>query len=165
MNKKIKAVLIPILFMMFGCARIDFGKGGLTYYDSKPYLFVATTQDCVTTATVVLIPATTKHLVFKSGYGSSNLSVTLTNGMITNVGQQTDTKIPETLATIPSLVTAASGVKGAQGKQLICTPTANLYPINNSGANSGKPDMVHPIPIPLSIEVRKPNQRPPNKAN
>lgn len=150
MNKKIKLVSIALLFSMMGCAHIDFGGDGLTYYEPKPYLFVTTTKDCVTTATVVLIPEAKKTLVFKSGYGSSDLSVTLTNGMITSAGQKTDTKIPETLTAIASLGTAAAGLKAMppDKKQIICTPAATLYPIE-----SGIPNWQKPILFPVSTNV------------
>jgi uncharacterized protein YbaR (Trm112 family) len=150
MNKKIKLVSIALLFSMIGCASIDFGGDGLTYYDPKPYLFVTTTKDCVSTATVVLIPESKKSLVFKSGYGSAELSVTLTNGMITSAGQNTDTKIPETLTAIASLGTAAAGLKAkpVDKKQIICTPTARLYPIE-----SGIPNLNKPISFSVSTKV------------
>jgi len=135
---------------MLGCSHIDFGGGGLTYYDPKSYLFVSTTKECVSTASVVLLPESKKTLVFKSGYGSSELSVTLTNGMITTVGQKTDTKIPETLTAIASLGTAALGLKtrAETDKQIICTPAATLYPIE-----SGVPNWEKPISFPVSTKV------------
>lgn len=144
-------VSIVVLFLLSGCAHIDFGSDGMTYYDPKPYLFVSTTKECVTTATVVTIPADKKVMKFKSGYGSANLSATLSNGMIASVGQNTDTKIPETLSAIGSLGTAAPGLKlmAVTGKQIICKPAAILYPVNNSGV----PDFNNPLSFPVSTEI------------
>jgi hypothetical protein len=87
---------------------------------------------------------------FVPGYGSANLSASLTNGMIASVGQATDTKIPETITSIASLGTAVGGLKAMvePGKQVICTPTALLYPIS-----SGAPDLSNPLKFPVYKEV------------
>ena len=44
------------------------------------------------------------------GYGSSNLALKLNNGILTDVGQQEDTKAPETLTALGSLGTATAGI-------------------------------------------------------
>lgn len=139
-----------VLVLLSGCARINFGGDGMTYYDPKPYLFVSTTKECVTTATVITIPEVKKVMTFESGYGSAELSATLSNGMISSVGQKTDTKIPETLTAIASLGTAAAGFKltADTGKQIICTPAAMLYPVSD-----GVPDLNHPLSFPVSKET------------
>jgi hypothetical protein len=150
MNYSTRTVSLVVLISLSGCAHIDFGGDGLTYYDPKPYLFVSTTKDCVTTATVVALPEAKKVMKFVSGYGSSELSVTLSNGVVTTVGQKTDTKIPETITSIASLGTAAAGLRAMAepGKQVICTPAAMLYPIV-----SGVPDVDHPLAFPVSKET------------
>lgn len=126
-----------------GCARIDFGgtNGRLTYYDPKPYLFVSTNKDCVTTATVVMLPAEKKSLKFIPGYGSAKLSVDLTNGMITSAGQETDTQIPQTISAIADLGKAVAPFR-KERVGIGCPPSAVLYPIEN-----GKPDVTKPIPF------------------
>lgn len=151
MSKAIKAGCLVVFLLVSGCAHIDFGGDGMTYYDPKPYLLISTTKDCVTTATVVVIPETKKAMKFVSGYGSSELSATLSNGMIASVGQKTDTKIPETITSIATLGTAAAVALKAlpeAGKQVICTPTATLYPVV-----SGIPDVKQPLSFPPSIEI------------
>jgi hypothetical protein len=137
-NKLIKSFFVLSALLVSGCAGLDFGDDrGLAYYDQKPYLFVTTTQDCVTTSTIVSIPAEKREVKFKTGYGSANLSISLNNGMITSAGQTTDTKIPETLNAVASLGTAATGlIKGrarAPSKPQ-CEAYAALYAIEN-----GKP--------------------------
>jgi hypothetical protein len=104
---------------------------------------------------VIAIPEAKKVRKFKSGYGSADLSASLSNGMVTAIGQKTDTKVPETLAAIASLGTAAGGLKlmAEPGKQIICTPTATLYPIN-----SGTPDLEHPSSFPITKELINLNQ-------
>ena len=150
MNNLVKSFCVLSVSLLSGCAHLDFGDDkGLTYYDPKPYLFVSTTKECVTTATIVTVPESKKEVKLKSGYGSADLSVTLSNGMITSVGQKTDTKIPETIASIASLGTVAAGImKATPGKQVICTPTAALYPVEN-----GVPNTKAPISFPVSKEL------------
>jgi len=139
MNTAIRGVSIVVLSSLFGCAHIDFGGDGLTYYDPKPYVFVSTTHECITTATVVVIPERQKTMKFVAGYGSSELSASLTNGMIAAVGQKTDTKIPETINAIANLGSVAKGVTAP-----ICKPAATLYPVV-----SGIPDLKNPVPFAI----------------
>lgn len=137
-----------------GCSHIDFGgaDGRLTYYDPKPYLLVSITGDCVSTATVLVLPDEKKSLKLIPGYGSAELSVSLSNGMITSVGQKTDTKIPETIGAIAGLATAIGKVgplgaepgKKPQVKPPTCTPASTLFPIVN-----GKPDVTKPINLKI----------------
>ena len=150
MRNATEMICSGVLLLLSGCAHIDFGGGGMTYFDPKPYLFVSTTKECVSTATVIMLPNDKKVMKFESGYGSANLTVALSNGMIASVGQNTDTKIPETLSSIAGLGTAAAGIRAlaATGKQIICTPTAILYPIV-----SGVPDMNHPLLFPISKQI------------
>ncbi len=152
MNKYSICIVTGLLFL-FGCAHLDFndftdGKEGVTYYDPKPYLFVSTTKDCVSTATVVVLPEKKKTVKLKTGYGSADLSVGLSNGMITSVGQKTDTKIPETIGAITSLGTAVAGLKAPTepGKQFVCTPSASLFPIKD-----GVPEQT---PIKFKVETQ-----------
>ncbi len=151
--QKITMGSVIFLSLLSGCAHLDFGEEGLTYYDPKPYLFVTTAKDCKYTATVVTVPGTKKAVKFIPGYGTANLSVTLSNGMITSVGQITDTKIPETITAITGLATTAVSMAKAPEKKLPdgtavpneCTPIALLYPIV-SGVVEDKP-----LPFPASI--------------
>jgi hypothetical protein len=136
---------IIFLSLLSGCAHLDFGDEGLTYYDPKPYLFVTTTKDCTSTATVVVVPGTKKAVKFVPGYGTANLSVNLNNGMVTTAGQNTDTQIPATISAITGLTTAVAGMTKAPEVKLPagtapkeCTPTALLYPIV-SGVVQDKP--------------------------
>jgi hypothetical protein len=144
--QKIMIGSIIFLSLLSGCAHLDFGHEGLTYYDPNAYLFVTTTRDCVTTATVLVVPGTKKAVKFESGYGTASLSVTLSNGMVTSAGQITDTQIPATITAIAGLIPAAVGMmKGARVElpEKGCTPTASLYPIV-SGVVVDKP-----IPFPV----------------
>jgi hypothetical protein len=133
-----------------GCARIDFGgkDGRLTYYDPKPYLLVSTNKECVTTGSVLVLPAEKKSLKFIPGYGFADLSVSLNNGMITNAGQKTDTQIPQTISAIADLARAAAPFKAMRAGEG-CPPSATLYPIIN-----GEPDLTKPMPLEVKTKSR-----------
>ncbi len=106
---------------------------GIKFYDPIPYLFVSVTDKCVSTATVITIPGEERLMKFKNGWGSSTLSATFTNGMLTTVGQANDPKIPETLTSIAALGTAFLT------EETKCKPSAILYAIENGVPNVGKP--------------------------
>lgn len=143
--KKINQIINVIsVLLISGCASLDFGDDkGLVYFDAKPYLFVSTTKECVSTATIVTVPAAKREVKFNSGYGSAELSITLNNGMISNVGQKTDTKIPETITAIGTVAKDAALMadlqKPIENKPSICEPTARLYPIDENGFPSRTP--------------------------
>ncbi len=104
---------------------------GVKFYYSKPYLLVArtpvpakaATPATPTTPAMPATPATTQVQVsiqylpdlenpvyakLKPGYGSTNLSLAFQNGILTSVGQNTDTKIPETITALTGMATAAA---------------------------------------------------------
>jgi hypothetical protein len=120
--------------LLTGCAGLTFGPestNALTYYDPKPYLFISTSADCVSTVTVISIPEARKGVSFNSGYGTAELSITLSGGMITAVGQKTDSKIPETLSSVATLATAVGGfARSTASKEGACKPGARLYNID-----------------------------------
>jgi hypothetical protein len=111
----------------------------MTYRDSVPYMLVSTTADCITTSTVVSLPGTERSVSFKSGYGTADLSVAMNSGVITSVGQKTDTKIPETITAVSGLAKDVGGLfalkaaadGGAAPKVPTCIPTARLYAIRD----------------------------------
>lgn len=131
-----KTVVIVSAMIIGGCARLDFGEEGLLYFEPKPYLMVSVDKECVATATVVSIPGEAKHVKFKSGFGSAALSVALSDGMLTNVGQTTDTKIPETITAILSVGPAGGEATDSPGSTNC--PSAILYPIEQGEPNPDK---------------------------
>jgi uncharacterized protein YbaR (Trm112 family) len=86
---------------------------------------------------VVSLPGKKRHLDFKTGYGSSNLSVDFSNGLLTKVGQTSDSKIPETLTSIGGLATA--GVLKAAPGEPPCRQKALLFPIEDGIPKLKKP--------------------------
>lgn len=156
MNPSSRAIIVTCSFLVMGCAHIDFGKDqsgnkrGMTFFEPVPYLFVSTTRECVTTATVTIIPGERRELKFKGGYGSYELSVALSNGMISAVGQKADTKIPETIAAIGTVVGAIKPTF-IEGKPVLCKPTATLYAINAKG--EPQPDKPIKFPDPQDMKA------------
>jgi hypothetical protein len=133
------AVSFAAVSFLTGCAGLTFGPESttaLTYYDPKPYLFISTNADCVSTATIISVPETKKGVSFHSGYGTADLSLTLSGGMINSIGQKTDSKIPETLSSVASLATAVGGLaRQAPQKDGNCRG-ARLYKIDNGIVDS-----------------------------
>ena len=157
MNNLVKSVCVLLVSLLSGCAHLDFGDDrGLAYFDAKPYLFVSTTTECLTTATIITVPEIRKEVKFKSGYGSADLSVNLSNGMITSVNQKTDTQIPATISSIAGLGTAAAGAFKSMTaapnahEKPVCKPTATLYPVDN-----GVPNINAPISFSVTVEPAK----------
>ena len=137
------AVLLPCL-LLSACARWEFSedqhmKGeevGLKTWPSKPYLLVARTgnKDKPVEVSVVYLPDLAHPVYVKprTGYGSANLTIALTNGMITSVGQTTDTKIPETITALGSFTSSAASLAktlATQGAADYRQTSANLASI------------------------------------
>lgn len=145
-----RVIFVFCSFFVIGCAHLDFGKDasgkerGLTFFEPVPYLFVSTTKECVTTATVTVIPGERRELKFEGGYGSHDLSASLVNGMLSSVGQKADSKIPETLSAVGSIAGAMNPMFNGK-KSDGCQASATLYPVNARG----EPDITKPIPFPV----------------
>ena len=117
-------ILVGIAAALVGCAHISFhdprnpGRNiGLEYYKPKLFLLVAKNKDGTTKADILTLPdlAQPRYALLHPGYGSSNLALKLNNGVLTDVGQTVDTKIPETITALGSLATAVGGIpKGPQ---------------------------------------------------
>lgn len=147
MKKAMIVTATSLLTLLSGCAGLDFGQEGLSFNEPTPYLFVTVSKDCLSTATVISLPGEKKAVKFKRGYGSADLSVELSNGVLTKIGQKTDSKIPETITSIASLGTAMATLSEDKSvaKQVVCDPAATLYPVIN-----GVPDTSTPIVFPIS---------------
>ena len=116
--RKILTVMSVVLLLQ-GCAGLTFyskqdlsgdSKTGIPIYPPKPYLMVSRTgaTDKPVETSIVYLPDRAKVYFAKarSGFGSANLSLAFTNGMLTSFGQETDPKIDE-------LITSIAGVPGA----------------------------------------------------
>lgn len=116
-----------------GCAGMSFSDGrrsdGLTFYDPVPHLLVKTAADCAVTTEVVALPGRERSVRFERGLGSADLAIEFGNGIITKIGQKTDTKIPETIGALTDLATAGVlGATGDGGSRAGC-PSIKLYPL------------------------------------
>jgi len=133
------SLFAAFLLSMPGCARIVFydkpRENALNYYDPQAYLAVNLTKDCAYSATALILPGALRSAEFRSGYGSASLTLALTNGLITNVGQTTDSKIPETItafsSALGSVARAALAMRGNTAPPATCPPSLTLYKITN----------------------------------
>ncbi len=104
-----------VLCLITSCASVNFytnpdltGKTGLKYYYTKPYLLVEmnATKDNSVKTSVIYLPdmANPGYVAIKPGFGSSELKVALTNGSLSSVGLLNESKIPESLDAIATLL-------------------------------------------------------------
>ena len=133
------SLLLGIAAIFTGCAHISFhdpanpnADVGVEYYKPKFYLLVTKNKDG-TKADMLTLPDLTqpRYALLHPGYGSSNLSLKLSNGVLTDVGQTVDTKIPETITALSSLATAAAvraAPNGETGELYV-----KLYEVNVRG--------------------------------
>jgi hypothetical protein len=146
--KTVQQAASIIAFGLFtgACAGLEFSPtprpDGLLYYDPTPYLQVTRGADCSVTSSVVTLPGQPRSVAFRSGYGSAELGVELSGGMITSVNQKTDTKIPETINAVAGLAKTAADIKSltATPGAKSCNASVVLYPIMD-----GVPQRHHPI--------------------
>ncbi len=114
------ALVIASAAVVSGCAGVSFYSDpgltkstGIPVYAPKPYLLVARTgaKDKPVDVSIVYLNDTAKVVYAKpqSGFGSAKLSLALSNGQMTSFGQETDTKIPELIASLSGMITAQAG--------------------------------------------------------
>ncbi|MBB3181978.1 hypothetical protein [Variovorax sp. Sphag1AA] len=103
--------------LLTGCAGVDFysdadlsKKTGIPIYGAKPYVLVSRTQNKDKPVEVSIQYLTDRSQVIyanpRSGFGSSDLKLTLDHGQLTQFGQITDTKIPELITAVSGLLTS-----------------------------------------------------------
>lgn len=121
--------ILGVGVLLGGCAGVDFystptlkrgTETGIPIYASKPYLLVSRTgnKEKPTEVSIVHLSDPSKVIYAKprSGFGSSNLTLSLANGQMTAFGQQVDTKIPEMLTSLAGLITARGGASKAEAE-------------------------------------------------
>src|SRR5882724_3229240 len=114
-----RALPVIVAGMLQGCAHISFHDSndpqrqvGVEYYKPKLYLLLTKTGPGAYKADILTLPdlSQPRYALLHPGYGSSNLSLKLNNGTLTEVGQQVDTKIPETITALGNLATVAKSL-------------------------------------------------------
>lgn len=161
---KTQISLVTAALFIAACtpAQLMFGDGDrpadtLAFFDPSPHLLVTVSADCTIASQVVAIPAAPRWVRFKPGHGASDLSVAFNNGLITSVGQKSDTKVPETISAIGSLATPLASLLTAQSAEIAgaktatpepktCPPQAYLYPIR-SGAVKLEDNQLKNLPL------------------
>lgn len=125
------ALIVASAIVISGCAGVSLysdpdlkTKTGIPIYAPKPYLLVSRTgaKDKPVEVTIVYLNDT-KKVVYaepRSGFGSSKLSLTLSNGQLTAFGQETDPKIPELISSLSGMITAQAGAgkTGAEAEKI-----------------------------------------------
>ena len=135
-----------IILAVSGCSSVQFysdyqltKKSGLKYYTSKPFLLIERDASnlSIVKATIVYLPdlENPQYIAMKNGMGSKKLDVKLSEGSITTLGLDSDSKIEESIAALASLVsktatavTDLSTLKGIPGAAAPTTIT-ELYDI------------------------------------
>lgn len=105
-------------FMLCGCAGFEFydnpelggPETGIKFYTAKPYILVSRTgaKDKPVEIQVQYLPDISNPLYAnpKSGWGSADLSLALSNGMLTTFGQKTDPKLNELITSLGSFASS-----------------------------------------------------------
>jgi hypothetical protein len=117
---KTKTLLLLTGLLIFNsCATVKFyddsklkEESGIEFYAPKPYLLVERkpAKDVALKSSVIYLPdlSKPKYAKLQAGFGSNDLKLSLSNGIITSYGVTTDSKVPET-------ITALTGVLSATG--------------------------------------------------
>jgi len=126
--KKIAMILCLTAFAA-ACASVDVFKDealsqktGLRVYAAKPYLLVARTEarDKPFEVSVIYLPdlSNPQYIKQTGGLGSSDLKLTLSNGMLTSFGSNIDPALAESLKGLGSLLSGGAEVIGKLLKTL-----------------------------------------------
>ncbi len=127
MNIKSLIASLALAFPLAGCAGFQFysdpaltTKAAIPIAQPKPYLLVVRTgaKEKPLEASIIYLSDYTQAIYARprSGFGSSNLSLSLSNGQLTAFGQQTDTKLPELVTSLSGLITARGTAEKASAE-------------------------------------------------
>ncbi len=119
--------------LALSCANVTFHtdpeltkRTGLKYYTAKPYLLVGPTgnKDAPFKAEIISLPDLEHptYAIFHPGWGQHQFSLAVaSNGNLSSYGQTADSKIPETIAAVGSLMSGGSALATAV-KTLVTPP-------------------------------------------
>ncbi len=110
--------ILVVTVLLNSCATVDFyskstlsedSKTGIEFYSAKPYLLVENNpaKDVSLRTSIIYLPDLTKpkYAKIKPGIGSSDLKLSLSNGIINSYGITTDSKVPETISALTGALT------------------------------------------------------------
>ncbi len=114
-----------ISFVLTNCATVQFyndseleEKTGIEFYSPKPFLVVEKNpaKDVAVKYSIIYLPdkSRPKFAKMKPGLGTSDLQLTLENGIITSYGITADSKIPETITSVAELISSVASLAGAK---------------------------------------------------
>lgn len=114
-----KLFSLALIFVFTSCSSIKFysdkdlkKETGIKVYEPKPYFLVErkTTKDLALKTSIIYLPDYENPTYIKpiKGIGSSDLQLSLNNGMINGYGISSDTKIPETITALTGAIGSAS---------------------------------------------------------
>jgi hypothetical protein len=126
-------ILVLLAGLLLSCASVEVfkdealtQKAALRVYTAKPYLLVARTsaEDRPIEVSVIYLPDLARPLFIKPvrGLGSSDLKVTLANGMLTSYGVSTEAQLGDTLKGLASLLSGGAEAFAALVKGLRTAP-------------------------------------------
>jgi hypothetical protein len=132
-------------FAISGCAGLEFDQDpsakGVLFFDPLPVLQIACDKDGASTASVLVLPdvSNPRHVKAVSGFGSAKSSVTFASGMLVSFGQETDTKIPETLTAVTGLAKVmAAADTGGERPVTPCKPKLYYLEVESGKAKMGE---------------------------
>ena len=142
------SIAFVMLASSAGCARLVFDgpdAKGVRFYEPQPMIVRTVAENCAVSNTLMMTPNldSARTVRTTTGIGSNKLEVSFENGMITSLGQTTDTQIPQTLealSTLTGTVLNAGGENflpnGEGGKPTVCQPVFEVFRIDAQGTVS-----------------------------
>ena len=110
---------VTIFSFLYGCASVRIysdsdlkTKTGLKFYSAKPYLLVElkAEKDMTVKTTIVYLPdlSNPQYLNVKPGFGSNELKMAFTNGILNSYGLTNDAEADETISALAGLIAKSS---------------------------------------------------------
>jgi len=165
MNKMRLLTICMMVLSLAACGHLRFTdqsgiETGAKIYTAKPYLLVSRTgaKDKPIDVQVVFLPDLKNPTYVKpiAGFGSSDLSITLSNGMLVSFGQKTDPKIAELLSSIGGLTTSLATAQKTRAEARAVEQAIKLEDGNTLRALSQ--DITEYLKEPLANNLSGPEQ-------
>lgn len=127
---------------------------GIRYYTTRAFVLVTKRGDKTMEANVFYLPDLSRpqYARAKTGIGANKLSMTFGNSILTQVNQETDTKIPDVMNSLGGLMKVLSEMKKVETKGASDPQEIGLYEVDTSGTT---PKLV-PVQIPPLISIPAP---------